>query len=89
MESIQKAIISAGNELGWRMLPTGPGVITGTFEFKTKHAAVITITYDTKTYTIKYQDSTDLHYDGTNIHRVYNGWVTSLDRAIRTQLASI
>jgi hypothetical protein len=31
-------------------------------------------------------DSTNLNYDGTNIHRNYNGWITNLDKAIRSQL---
>ena len=42
-----------------------------------------------KNYSINYKDSTNLDYDGTNIHRNYNGWIANLDRAIKTQLATL
>jgi hypothetical protein len=45
------------------------------------------VTYDTKTYNIQYKDSSNLDYNGTSIHKNYNGWVENLDKAIRSQLA--
>jgi hypothetical protein len=87
MEAVQKAIITAGNVLGWKMEPRNPGRITGTLELRT-HRAVVEVTYDTKTYNIKYKDSSNLEYTGTTIHQNYNGWVENLDKAIRVQLAN-
>jgi hypothetical protein len=87
MEAVQKAIVTAGQGLGWQMEPRNPGTITGILDLRT-HRAVIEVTYDTKTYNIKYKDSSNLDYDGKNIHKNYNGWVENLDKAIRVQLAN-
>ena len=53
------------------------------------HRAVVTVIYDTKSYSIKYKDSSNLNYDGKSIHKNYNGWVENLDKAIRSNLVSI
>lgn len=45
------------------------------------------ITHDTKTYDIKFRDST-LGGAGT-VHRVYNSWVQDLDRSIRAELVQL
>jgi hypothetical protein len=86
MEAVQNAIVVAGNGLGWKMEPRNPGTITGILDLRT-HRAVVEVTYDTKTYNIKYKDSSNLDYNGTSIHKNYNGWVENLDKAIRVQLA--
>ena len=88
MEAVQKAIVTAGQGLGWQMEARNPGTITGILDLRT-HRAVVEVTYDTKTYNIKYKDSSGLDYDGKNIHKNYNGWVENLDKAIRVQLANI
>src|SRR5580704_1949153 len=77
MEGVQKAILLAGGALGWKMEPQDPGRITGILELRT-HRAVVEVTYDTKAYNIKYKDSSNLDYDGTNIHKNYNGWIENL-----------
>ena len=86
MEAVQNAIVFAGNGLGWRMEPRSPGTITGILELR-DHRAVVEDSYDTKTYNIKYKDSSNLDYNWTSIHKNYNGWVENLDKAIRVQLA--
>ena len=53
------------------------------------HTAIVDITYDTRTYSIKYKDSTNLGYDGRNIHSNYNGWIENLDKGIQTQLVNL
>ena len=88
MESVQNAIVLAGTGLGWRMEPKDTGTITGVLDLRT-HRAVVEVTYDTKAYNIKYKDSSNLDYNGTSIHKNYNGWVENLDKAIRSQLAKI
>lgn len=65
-----------------------PGYIVGTLKLRS-HVAVVDIRHTTKSYSITYKDSTNLDYDGTNIHRNYNGWISNLDRAIKTQLATL
>jgi hypothetical protein len=85
LADVTKAITRAGVGLGWQMKPIAPGKMEGTLLIR-DHKAVVDITYDLKTYSIRYKDSTNLNYDGTNIHRNYNGWITNLDKAIRSQL---
>lgn len=88
MEDVQKAIVRAGVGLGWQMKVVEPGLIVGTLNLRS-HMAVVDVKYDTKTYSISYKDSSNLDYDGSNIHKNYNGWVENLDRGIRTQLTSL
>ena len=61
--------------------------MTGTLALRT-HVAVVDIQFDSKTYSIKYKDSTNLDYTGNSIHKNYNGWIENLDNAIRVQLGT-
>jgi hypothetical protein len=88
MSNMESAIIGGGTGLGWRMVPQGPGQIEGVLSLR-DHRAVVTVSYDTKSYTIKYKDSSNLNYDGKSIHKNYNGWVENLDKAIRSNLAAL
>ena len=88
LADVTKAITRAGAGLGWQMTPVAPGKMTATLTLR-EHRAVVDITYDLKTYSIKYKDSTNLNYDGTNIHRNYNGWITNLDKQIRANLQGL
>jgi hypothetical protein len=51
--------------------------------------AKVDVKYDTKTYNITYKDSSNLEYDGKNIHKNYNGWIQNLDNGIRAQLSNL
>jgi hypothetical protein len=86
LKDIKKAILVAGAGLGWQMKETEPGVITGTLYLR-KHMAKVQIPYSKTEYSIHYQDSYELGYDGTNIHSNYNGWIQNLDHAIRSSLS--
>ena len=88
MQGVQNAIVQAGTGLGWKMNANTPGNVTGVLDLRDHHA-VVDVTYDTKAYSIKYKDSTNLNYDGTNIHKNYNGWVENLDKAIRVNLSNM
>ncbi len=85
---VKKAIMVAGAGLGWQMKEVEPGHIVGTL-FLRDHSAVVDIPYSTSSYSIIYKDSTELGYDGTNIHNNYNGWVKNLDRAIKASLGAL
>lgn len=84
-DDVKKAIIRAGSALGWQMKETAPGQIVGTLNLR-KHMAVVDIPYSTKSYSIKYRDSAELDYDGSHIHKNYNGWIMNLQKGIDTQL---
>ena len=90
LDDVHNAIKRAGVVLGWAMKEESPGKMTGTLNLRS-HVAVVGITYDTKTYTINYMNSTNLQYDEkkATIHKNYNGWIQNLDNAIRVNLANL
>ncbi len=87
MEDMQKSIIAAGVGLGWQMAVVKTGEILGTLNVRS-HQAVVSIPYTTKSYSILYKDSNNLHYNAEKqtIHENYNGWVQRLDQAIRSRV---
>ena len=88
MADVEQAIRRAGNGLGWQIVPQGPGKAEGILVLR-EHRAVVDITYDTKSYSIMYKDSSNLNYDGKTIHSNYNGWIQNLDKAISKQLLAL
>lgn len=87
LEGVTKSIKKAGAGLGWQMAEVAPGQLEARLSLR-RHVAVVEIAFDTKAFSIRYKDSTDLNYDGTNIHRNYNGWVQNLERAILAQTSA-
>lgn len=87
-DNVGKAIIRAGGSLGWVMRKAGDGKLVGTLMLR-KHVAIVDIDYSAKSYSIRYKDSQNLNYDGTNIHSNYNGWIQNLNRAIQSQLSML
>ena len=74
----------AGVALGWQMVDEAPGVIRATISLRT-HRAVAEIRYDPARFSIRYIDSVNLNYDGSNIHPNYNGWIQRLEQTIISQ----
>lgn len=85
MQQVTTAIMRAGTRLGWQMQPEGPGRLSGRIALRS-HTAVIDVEHDTKQYSIKYRDSTNLDARDGMIHRNYNGWIQNLDKNIRAEL---
>jgi hypothetical protein len=83
---VRGAILQAGASLGWQMKAVRPGLIVGTLHVR-EHMAKIEIPYDRRSYSILYQDSSNLDYDGANIHSNYNGWVQNLSKEINARLS--
>lgn len=77
MAEISKAIIESGAGRGWKMKETAPGEITAKIIVRT-HTATILVTYSPSSYSIVYQDSTNLKYKNGKIHRNYNKWIQFL-----------
>lgn len=88
MDDVRLAIVRAGSGLGWQMNADRPGHVTGRLLLRT-HMAVVDVDYTQTIYSIKYRESTNLDYDGGNIHRNYNGWIQNLDKAIKVQLQNL
>jgi len=87
-QDIARAIVTAGRSLGWIMEVKEPGHILGTLHLRT-HTAIVDIAYNNTAYSITYNDSTNLSYDGTKIHSNYNGWVQNLSNAIDVQVSNL
>lgn len=85
LKQIEKAIMIAGVNLGWQMEPIKEGHILATLELRT-HVAIVDINYTPTTYSIIYKDSTNLKYDGNNIHSNYNSWIQKLRKRINNQI---
>jgi len=93
MQAVTAGIKRAGRGLGWRMKNQKPGLIIGTLHLR-DHMAKVSIKYNTKYYSIHYQDSSNLdykanspNYDGQSvIHSNYNGWIQNLSNAIQQQV---
>lgn len=87
-KDIAKAIISAGKSLNWIMKEKSDNHIQGTLLLRS-HTAVVDIYYDESEFSIKYNDSTNLNYNGTEIHRNYNNWVINLTNRITIYLSDL
>ncbi|MES2563578.1 MAG: hypothetical protein V4637_12710 [Pseudomonadota bacterium] len=88
VDEVRQSILTAGSRLGWEMRVDRPGHITGRFLVR-NHAAIVDIDYTPTNYSIKYRDSINLDYDGSNIHRGYNRWIQNLDQAIQVEFKTL
>jgi len=92
LDQVEKAILSAAtaSNPAWSMKVVKPGHILATLSVRS-HTAMCDITYNTKSYSITYNGSTNLKYDpeAKTIHSNYNGWIQKLDSAIKGRLSSV
>lgn len=84
LEDRTTQIQRAAGGLGWQTSVVRPGVIRATLNLRS-HVAVTEITYNQDVFSIIYADSSNLGYDGSSIHKNYNGWVENLERVISQQ----
>ena len=86
IKELGEAVVKASGSLGWRMQRITAGHIVGTLFLRSQMAAV-DITFNEDTYSINYKNSSNLKYDGEEIHRKYNGWIKKLDNAINREFS--
>jgi hypothetical protein len=87
LKQISQAIFKAGLKHGWTMVEKTPNKITAT-HIKQQFRATVDIIFDQTHYSIDYDYSKNLGYDGTNINRRYNSWVVRLSDEIRRNLGN-
>jgi len=81
-DDVRRALVSAGSSRGWVMTPQAPGVLIARLNVR-KHMAEARIDYSPASFSITYQNSSNLDY-GTNrrgvqvIHKNYNRWINNL-----------
>lgn len=88
-EDVQKAIQAAGERLTWRMQDVRPGEMTGTLTMNARHVAVVSITYDSSAFSIRYKESKLLMQQGNEIHKNYNASIMKLEAAIQQEVARV
>ena len=86
-ETVYRAIRSAGQSLGWHIQKIKPGVAQGKLYLRS-HTAIVRITYNRSSYSIRYASSKNLKYNSqkNTIHSNYNGWIQNLEKAIDSRL---
>ena len=85
MEDVERAIVQGCRVRGWQPRLVEPGHIEAVLYIRS-HVAKVDIRFDTKTYSIKYKDSTNLKYKNGRIHRNYNKWVQNLNNDIQSKI---
>ncbi|MBR0652660.1 hypothetical protein GXW78_23585 [Roseomonas terrae] len=76
---------AAATQTGWTVQPVRYGLLRATNSWRS-HQMTVDISYDVRTFSIRYVNSVNLDYDGARIHAAYNDRVRALEGAIlRTQ----
>lgn len=88
LETIERVIIEAGSQRGWRFTRAAPGHLLATYA-RNEWSATANVFFDQRTYRITYKESTNLGADGVNIHQNYNRWVNNLDADIEARLSLV
>lgn len=85
-DEVGEAIRRGAEDATWRTYPVGPGHLAASLQAQ-EHVAAVDITYTASAYSIHYQTSRALDYDGDgHIHKDYNLWVDALQAAIHAEL---
>ena len=89
-DDVFKAIVRAGSSLGWIVSKKDNNTAIATLNVR-EHQAVVTVSYNTKTFSINYLSSMNLKYNSaTNeIHSNYNGWISNLHRKIQAEINTL
>jgi hypothetical protein len=79
---VRQALVLAGASRGWVVAGDQPGRLKLSFNKGDKHRVTVDVSYDERSFDIRYVDSYNLNYaqrDGqTMIHPNYNRWVNNL-----------
>lgn len=92
VDDVQKAIIDACNNRGWKVVNKTDSQIDASLNVFNKHYVFVKIVYSTKEIKILYKDSINMLYtpkDKPKIHRSYNTWVSYLAEDIKKFLTII
>ncbi|WP_341675566.1 hypothetical protein [Niveibacterium sp. SC-1] len=87
LAEIERAIVAGAQKKGWLCRSVQPGLVEASITVR-NHSAAVQIPYSTRAYSIRYVSSSNLDYDGSQIHHNYNNWVLNLSRAIQAELAA-
>lgn len=89
-EKVRDTIERTARTKGWAVSDEKLGSYTAKREWGGgKHNIVVDVTYTGKNFSIEYKDSKLMGYNGTSIHQTYNQFVTQLEGAIGSDVASL
>ncbi|MSR09722.1 MAG: hypothetical protein EXR82_09435 [Gammaproteobacteria bacterium] len=95
LDAVAQAIRAAGASQAYPWTPSGerPGMLQLTTLVRNKHTVVVNVTFDAKTYSIRYSSSINMNYQGKDgkgiIHPFYNKWVAQLKDSIDAELRKL
>lgn len=72
---------AAASQPGWSVQSMRPGLLRATNTWRS-HQMTVDISFDIRSFTIRYVNSVNLDYTGAQIHQAYNDRVRALERAI-------
>lgn len=84
LDEVAKAISSAGytRKESWNFTRVSANVFTANLSVRNKHSATVRIPFSAEKFSIIYEGSSGLLYDGSTIHYNYNKWVRNLSSDI-------
>lgn len=88
MDQIERAILFAGQNRGWRMERVAPGTLRA-IQVQQKFSATVDIVYDQKGYSIRPVESSGLRERDGMVHPHYNLWIRNLDNDIQNSLSNV
>jgi hypothetical protein len=95
LDAVAQAIKAAGASqvYNWTASGESPGVLQLSTLVRGKHTVVVNVTFDTRTYSIRYSSSINMNYkakDGKEIiHPFYNTWTQDLKQGIDAELKKL
>jgi hypothetical protein len=83
--AVHDAILRAVADKGWTLAGDAPGVVRASIQ-KDTFMATVAIAYTGTEYSITYESSSNLKFDGKRIHKRYNVWIDRLRAQINVEL---
>ncbi len=88
LTAVEKAIRKAAIDRRWVVSKVEEGHLQAELTVS-RHFMKVDITFTPETYSINYNDSRVMLYDGKQIHRNYNRWVQELSDRIRQEMGTL
>lgn len=92
LDQVRSAIVRGGAVRGWVMKEVSPTEFEATIVVRS-HTVGVNLSFDTKSFTIKYRMSENMNYGlqggGPVIHPKYNTWLDNLVGDLRKELSKV
>ena len=89
LAEIEPAIIQAAERRRWKIEKLGPGRLKGKLNSRNRFDLTVEITFTTTTVSIRYLDSRQLEFNGSDIHWKANKWMRDLRTSIIRRTAKL